>query len=83
MNSDLVQALLHKRGVKDAIEIERFLSPDYVRDTHDPFLFFGMDRAVARIFDAMEKNERICVYADYDCDGIPGASVLSDFYCTA
>ncbi len=80
MNSDLITILLHKRGVTDVADIERFLSPDYERDTHDPFLFFGMDKAVARVFDAMEKGERIAVYADYDCDGIPGASVLSDFF---
>jgi single-stranded-DNA-specific exonuclease len=39
-----------------------------------------MDKAVDRVLRAIERNERIAVYADFDCDGIPGASVLSDFF---
>lgn len=80
MISDLVQTLLHKRGIREAEEVERFLKPDFVRDTHDPFLLHDMEKAVARIFAAMEAGERIAIYGDFDCDGIPGASVLSDFF---
>lgn len=80
MISDLIQTLLHTRGITETDAIERFLKPDYVRDTHDPFLLAGMDVAVARVFDAMEKGERIAIYADFDCDGIPGAAVLCDFF---
>jgi single-stranded-DNA-specific exonuclease len=80
MVSELVRTLLQKRGVEKAADIEAFISPDYAAHTHDPFLFQDMDVAVARIFDAIEKGERIAVYADFDCDGIPGASVLSDFF---
>src|SRR3989344_370655 len=39
-----------------------------------------MDVVVVRLLSAMEKNERIAVYADFDCDGIPGAAALSDFF---
>ncbi len=80
MTSDLVQVLLAKRGVTDAADIEKFLKPDFARDTHDPFLLHDMERALVRIFVAMGANERIAVYADFDCDGIPGASVLHDFF---
>ena len=61
-------------------DIAAFLSPDYAAHTHAPELFHDMDVAVDRLFAAIERNERIAVYADFDCDGIPGASVLSDFF---
>jgi len=80
MVSDLVQTLLHKRGIKEADEIERFLNPDFVRDTHDPFLLHDMERAVARVFAAMDAGEKIAVYGDFDCDGIPGAALTNDFF---
>lgn len=50
MISDLIQTLLHKRGIMEADAIEKFLKPDYARDVHDPFLLHDMERAVARFF---------------------------------
>lgn len=79
MYKSLVQQLLAKRGV-GADASESFLHPAYERDTHNALLLEGMDRAVARIFAAMSQGERIAVYGDFDCDGIPGAGVLSDFF---
>jgi single-stranded-DNA-specific exonuclease len=58
----------------------RILRPDYAAHTHSPSLLAGMDVAVARVLAAMEAGERMAVYADFDCDGIPGAAVLSDFF---
>lgn len=78
--SPLIQALLEKRGIIDEQAIGRFLSPSYERDTHDPFLMPDMDRAVARIVHALGAGERIAVYADFDCDGIPGAALLNDVF---
>ena len=80
MISDLVTTLLHKRGITDTDAIGKFLKPDFVRDVHDPFLLHDMERAVARVFAAIDAGEKIAVYSDFDCDGIPGASVLSDFF---
>src|SRR3990167_5862166 len=77
--SPLVQDLLAKRGIDSPEDIERFLNPDYALHTHSPFLLDGMERAVERLLAAVEKGERIAIYADFDCDGIPGAVVLSDF----
>lgn len=76
---DLVQILLKKRGIIDAAEAERFLNPSYERDVADPFGILNMERAVSRILAAIDSNERIVVYADYDCDGIPGATLFNDF----
>ena len=78
--SPLIRSLLEKRGIVTEADIRTFLEPDYERDTHSPFLLEGMDRAVARILSAIQNDERIAVYADFDCDGIPGAALLSDFF---
>lgn len=77
---NLTKILLKNRGITNAGEAEAFLYPDFERDVHDPFGILGMDRAVERIMCAMEVNERIAIYADYDCDGIPGAALFSDFF---
>ena len=78
--SDLVRTLLHKRGLTERADIEAFLQPDYALHTHSPFLLAGMDTAVVRIMEALSREERIAIYADFDCDGIPGAAVLSDLF---
>ena len=78
--SDLVRTLLHKRGLTERADIEAFLQPDYALHTHSPFLLAGMDTAVVRIMEALSRGERIAIYADFDCDGIPGAAVLSDLF---
>ncbi len=75
-----LRILLEKRGLKDEKAIEEFLNPDYDRDMHDPFLLKGMDKAVTRILEAVEKNEKVVIYSDYDADGIPGGVVLHDFF---
>lgn len=77
--SELVRTLLSKRGIIAEEEIEHFLNPEYEAHTHSPFLLEGMDRAAMRLLAAMAQHERIAIYADFDCDGIPGAAVLSDF----
>ncbi len=76
----LVSRLLSKRGITDASAVSAFLSPDYELHTHSPSLFHGMDVAVERLLRGIERGERIAIYADFDCDGIPGAALLSDFF---
>lgn len=77
---ELVRILLEKRGITDPAQAEIFLNPNYERDLHDPFLMKDMDRACARIFEAIEAKEKMVIYADYDCDGIPGAVILTDLF---
>ena len=76
----LLQTLLKNRGIKTAEEAEAFLTPDYERDLNDPFLMKGMDEAVKRVLQALEKEEKIVIFSDYDADGIPGAVILHDFF---
>lgn len=76
----LTRKLLLSRGIKTDEEIEKFITPNYERDTYDPFLILHMERAVGRILEAIKEGEHIVIYGDYDCDGIPGSVVLHDFF---
>lgn len=75
---DLLRILLEKRGITDEKQAEVFLNPSYERDLHDPFLMRDMEKACVRLYEAIDNNEKIVIYADYDCDGIPGAVILED-----
>ncbi len=77
---ELLRALLEKRGITQEAQAEAFLNPDYGRDFHDPYLMRDMEKACVRIFKAIENQEKIVIYSDYDCDGIPGAVILSDLF---
>ncbi len=77
---ELLRTLLEKRGITDETQAEIFLNPDYKRDLHDPFLMRGMEKACVRLYEAIENKEKIVIYADYDCDGIPGAVILTDLF---
>lgn len=78
--SELMRELLFYRGIKTAKDAREFLNPNYESNMHDPFLLKSMDKAVKRILFAIKKKEKIIIYSDYDCDGIPGAVVLYDFF---
>ncbi len=78
--SELLRILLNNHGIENEKDAEIFLNPNYERDLHDPFLMRDMERACVRIFEVMEGKEKIVIYADYDCDGIPGAVILSDLF---
>lgn len=73
--NDIVSRLLINRGFTDFERAKSFLYPndDVV---HDPYLLNDMESAVKRILKAIENNEKICIYGDYDVDGITSVSVL-------
>lgn len=76
MNSDdLEQILLKKCGI-NPLEKEQFFSPVYTLG--DPYLMHDLEKAVVRLYEAITAGEKIVIYSDYDCDGIPGAVILSD-----
>lgn len=78
--SQLTRRLLVNRGITERDEAFAFLNPSYEDHSHDPFLLKDIDKAIERIYQAIQKNEKIAVYADYDCDGIPGAVIMHDFF---
>lgn len=78
--SGFAQILLYNRGIKTKEKADEFLNPNYELGVYDPFLILNMGRAVDRIIRAINAKEKIVIYGDYDCDGIPGSVVLHDFF---
>lgn len=78
--SPLLRQLLFNRGITSAAQAGTFLNPSYEAHVRDPFLMKGMEKAAARLLSALERNERVAIWSDYDADGIPGAVVLHDFF---
>lgn len=78
-HQDLIEILLQNRGIKRE-DWDKFLNPSYENDLSDPFLLKDMERAVVRIFEAIEANEKIVIFSDYDSDGIPASVIMHDFF---
>lgn len=70
----LVASLLVNRGLDTVDSARYFLFGN--EQFHDPFLLKGMDIAVKRIHDAIENQEPILIFGDYDADGVSSTSVL-------
>src|SRR6267143_6649105 len=66
---------LWARGLRDAESAQRFLQPR-LEQLPDPFGLKGIDEAVARVQRALEGREAICVYGDYDVDGVTSTALL-------
>ena len=75
----IIAHLLVNRGMADSETAVVFLSST-LAEIHDPFLLLGMDRAVERLATALRKREKVCVYGDYDVDGITSVALLVDFF---
>ncbi len=78
-HDDLIAALLSRRGIKTKEDADAFLFPSYDEHIGDPLQILNMPKAAGRIAKAIETGERITVWSDYDCDGIPGGTILHDF----
>lgn len=74
----VIAKLLFQRGIRTPQEVDKFFHPR-LEDVHDPFLMKDMDKAVERLHRAVENKERICVYGDYDVDGITAVSLVYIF----
>ena len=77
LNELLARVLLNK-GITTKENIELFMNPTR-KDFHDPFLMPDMEVAVNRILKAIDNNEKIIIYGDYDADGITSITVLKSF----
>ena len=74
--TEVVLQLLWDRNLKTQEQIDEFFNPDYETDLHDPYLMKDMKKTVKRIYEAIEKNEKILVYGDYDVDGITSSAII-------
>lgn len=70
--------LLIERGIDTPKKIEQYLHP-CKEDLYDPMLMEGMDKAVAVIRDAIEKDEKITIFGDYDVDGVTATAILMTY----
>jgi single-stranded-DNA-specific exonuclease len=70
--------LLLQRGIQTFDQAKDFFRPQ-LSQLHDPFLMKDMDKAVDRIRKAIENNENIMVYGDYDVDGTTAVSLVYSF----
>ena len=79
LNVDMAIAnLLIQRGVKTFSEARSFFRPK-LTDLHDPFLMKDMDKAVARVKKAIDNDERVMIYGDYDVDGTTSVALMYSF----
>lgn len=70
-------ALLDVRGINTPEAVEAFLSDELI--FADPFEIKDMDKAVERITFAVENGEKICIYGDYDADGVTSTALLFQY----
>ena len=70
--------ILHGRGIRSVDEADRFLSVS-LEQMRSPFLFGGMEGAVERLLQAIERKERVLIYGDYDVDGLTSTAILVHF----
>ena len=73
--------LLVQRGIHSFDQAKAFFRPN-LADLHDPYLMKDMDKAVARVELAIENEENILIYGDYDVDGTTSVSLLSSYLKT-
>lgn len=71
----LIASILLQRGVNTEEAAQDFLTPSS-KDFHDPYLMHDMKRGIARIQHAVENEEQITVYGDYDADGITSTTIM-------
>jgi single-stranded-DNA-specific exonuclease len=72
----ILEHLIRQRGLPVGLDLEGFLRPR-LRDLSDPFLMPQMDLAVARVLKAADHGEKVCVYGDYDVDGVSSITLMN------
>lgn len=75
---EIIATLLLQRGVESFEDAKKFFRPS-LQDLHDPFLMKDMNKAVARIEQAITNEENILVFGDYDVDGTSSVALMSSY----
>ncbi|RMG26478.1 MAG: single-stranded-DNA-specific exonuclease RecJ, partial [Methanobacteriota archaeon] len=71
----VLSRILLKRGIDDFEKAQVYFRPT-LEHLHDPFLMKDMDKATARLHQALANGENILIYGDYDVDGVSGCTLL-------
>lgn len=74
----ILAQLLVQRNITNFEQAKAFFRPE-LKDLHDPFLMVDMHKAVDRLNRAIQENERILVYGDYDVDGTTSVALMYSF----
>lgn len=73
-----LSTILLQRGIEDFESAKNFFRPS-IDHLHDPFLLKDMDHAVTRLNSAIDNNEKILIYGDYDVDGTTAVALVYSF----
>ncbi|MDE0836574.1 MAG: DHH family phosphoesterase, partial [Akkermansiaceae bacterium] len=73
---EILRHLVSQRGIPEGEAMESFLRPK-LKDLSDPFLIPDMHPAVERILKAVDSQENVCIYGDYDVDGVSSVTLMS------
>jgi single-stranded-DNA-specific exonuclease len=76
---NILARILVSRGITDVDEAELFMHPR-LDDLSDPFLLPDMEKGVDRVIKAIGEQQKICIYGDYDADGITSAALMINFF---
>ena len=71
----ILEHLIRQRGLPPGVDLEGFLRPK-LKDLADPFLIPDMRAAVERILAAIDQKQQICIYGDYDVDGVSSITLM-------
>jgi len=71
----VLEHLVRQRGLPEGVDLEGYLRPR-LKDLADPFLIPDMRPAVERILQAVDRGEKICIYGDYDVDGVSSITLM-------
>ena len=71
----ILEHLIRQRGLAAGVELESYLHPR-LKDLEDPFLIPDMRDAVERILQAVDRKENVCVFGDYDVDGVSSITLM-------
>lgn len=75
-NEEILKEILRLRGIESEADISEFLS-DRPQKTYDPFLLLNMEAGVDLLLSEIDKGTRICIYGDYDADGVTSICIMS------
>ena len=76
--NELLARILVNKNITNKNDMSIFMNPTR-KDFHDPFLMPDMEIAINRLLKAIENNQKIIIYGDYDADGITSTTVLKLF----